>query len=109
MTVNTVRIRALNDAFRQTLVGGKLLMTCGVSALPEKTKTQLLERVTTFKNFDEGNDPHHEHDFGSIEIDGSTFYFKIDYYDRTMDYGSPDAADPAVTTRVMTLMQSAEY
>jgi hypothetical protein len=35
--------------------------------------------------------------------------FKIDYFDRTMTYGSPDAADPQQTTRVLTIMLVSEY
>jgi Protein of unknown function (DUF3768) len=35
--------------------------------------------------------------------------FKIDYYDRSLNFHSPDPADPAVTERVITLMLAAEY
>ena len=50
--------------------------------------------------------PHQEHDFGSIEEAGVRFFFKIDYFDRKTEFGS---ADPAVTTRVMTIMLAEEY
>ncbi|MFZ2108608.1 MAG: DUF3768 domain-containing protein [Roseiarcus sp.] len=34
---------------------------------------------------------------------------KIDYYDRATEMGSPDPADPAATTRVLTIMLADEY
>jgi len=39
----------------------------------------------------------------------SAAFRKIDYYDRATEAGSPDPADPAVTTRVLTLMRADEY
>ena len=50
-----------------------------------------------------------EHDFGSFEADGHTIFFKIDYYDETLSVHSPDASDPAVTKRVITIMLAEEY
>jgi hypothetical protein len=41
--------------------------------------------------------------------DGHTIFFKIDYYDETLSVHSPDAADPAVTKRVITIMLAEEY
>ena len=35
--------------------------------------------------------------------------FAIDAYDRNLEYGSPDPTDPAVTTRVMTVLLMSEY
>jgi len=32
------KIRALNDAFRRTMTGGRVLMTAGVNALPSGVK-----------------------------------------------------------------------
>lgn len=53
--------------------------------------------------------PPGEHDFGAVEIEGETFFWKIDYYDETMSYLSPDPADPTITNRVMTIMRADEY
>jgi hypothetical protein len=50
-----------------------------------------------------------EHDFGSFEADGHMIFFKIDYYDKSLTYHSPDAADRSVTERVITIMLAEEY
>src|SRR5687767_11105679 len=60
---NTVRIRTLNDVFRQTFIGGTVTLTSGVAALPPEHQAKVLTAIRTFTEFDEGNDPHREHDF----------------------------------------------
>jgi len=84
-------------------------MTVGVSELPIDVKAQVLLKVKSFSTFDEGNDPHAEHDFGSFEVAGETFFWKIDYYDSDCRYGSEDPSDPEKTTRVLTVMLADEY
>jgi hypothetical protein len=102
-------IRVLNDNFRSTFVGGPVLMTQGVDALPLDTKARVLLAVQSFSNFTKDNDPHGEHDFGNFEIEDEIYFFKIDYYALDMDGGSEDPADPSVTTRVLTIMRADEY
>ena len=106
---NAETIRALNDAFRRTFVGGMVLITAGVEAMPLDQRRSLLEKVRAFDAFGEDNDPHGEHDFGAIDEGGVRYFWKIDYYDRATEFGSPDPADPVVTTRVLTIMLAEEY
>jgi hypothetical protein len=103
------RIRVLNDNFRSTFVGGRVLTTAGVAELPVDTKARLLLAVQSFSNFTNDNDPHGEHDFGSIELEGETYFWKIDYYDEDCVFGSEDPTDPQKTTRVLTIMCASEY
>jgi hypothetical protein len=103
------KIRALNDAFRTAMTGGRVMLTAGVDALPSDIKAIVIRRVTTFSDFNPNNDPHGEHDFGSFQVAGRKFFFKIDTYDPEMRYGSEDPADPAKTTRVLTIMLAEEY
>lgn len=103
------KIAFLNDGLRRTFARGKVLMTAGVAALPEEELAKVLERVRHFDEFTNDNDPHGEHDFGSFEHAGKTIFWKIDAYDRDLNFGSPDPADEAVTTRVLTVLLAEEY
>jgi Protein of unknown function (DUF3768) len=109
-TVSTAeRIRTLNDGFRRTFVGGRVMITAGVEAMPLDQRRSVLEKVRTFDAFTDDNDPYGEHDFGSIVEGGVRWFWKIDLYDRAIEMGSPDPADPSVTTRVLTIMHADEY
>ena len=105
----TAAIRDLNDRFRTTLTGGRVLMTAGVAALEAETTARVLTAVRTFQAFTEDNDPWGEHDFGAIDVDGNKVFFKIDCLCPTCEMTSEDAADPAKTVRVMTIMLASEY
>lgn len=102
-------IRTLNDNLRRRLEGGRVMMTQGVNALADDTLHRVLQAVQTFDDFTEDNDPYQTHEFGMIEVDDERVMFKIDAYDENFEYGSPDAADPEVTRRVMTILLASEY
>src|SRR6266853_5615812 len=104
----TKRIRELNDTFRRTFTGGRVMLTSGVDALPPDVKAKVLQAVRSFDAFDHDNDPHHENDFCSFEVDGERYFAKIDYYSPDMQRGSEDPADPKITTRVLTIMRASE-
>jgi hypothetical protein len=103
------RIRLLNDNFRTTFIGGQVVMTRGVAEFPLDKKARVVLAVQSFDKFTEDNDPHREHDFGSFDIEGEIYFFKIDYYALDMDGGSEDPADPEKTARVLTIMRADEY
>ena len=108
-TTQTERIRILNDELRQHLVGGLAVMTPGVAALGQEAVDRIVKTITVFDDFCHANDPHEEHDFGAFEDEGTAIFFKIDYYDRSLNHHSPDPADPSVTDRVITIMLADEY
>ncbi len=110
-TISTVKptIRQLNDVFRQTLIGGKVIVTRGVAIFGTTAVIEIMDKIANCAEFTADNDPYEEHDFGVIIHDGQKLFWKIDYYDETMTYGSPDPADPTVTTRVLTVMLACEY
>jgi hypothetical protein len=105
------RIRDLNDAFRKTLDPklGKMMLTAGVAGLSDDVRATAIQMAATFNAFTPDNDPLGEHDFGSFDIADQKFFFKLDYYDRNLEFGSDDPADPAKTMRVLTLMLAEEY
>ena len=110
---NRERIRALNDEMRRDgpLVpgGNRWLLTAGVLELGAEGARRAVQAVTTFTAFATDNDPYGEHDFGSFTIDDARLFWKIDYYNNTLDGGSPDPSDPCVTVRVLTIMLALEY
>ena len=106
---NTTCIRDLNDAFRRSFSGGAVFLTQGVQALDPAVQREAISQVRQFDDFSPDNDPHGEHDFGALTIDGRHIFWKIDYYDLSMEFGSSNPVDPAVTTRVLTVMLAEEY
>lgn len=105
----SARIRDLNDAFRTTLSGGQVFLTRGVVERGLAFHREMIARLRAFASFEADNDPYGEHDFGALTVRGRKVFFKIEYYDRDLKDGSPDPADPAVTSRVLTIMLAEEY
>ncbi len=103
------RVRALNDILRRTLIGGTLVLTAGIVALGRERQQIILAAIASFDSFNADNDPHSEHDFGAVEVAGERVFWKIDCYDRSGCYASPDPTDTSVTRRVLTIMLAEEY
>jgi hypothetical protein len=107
MSEKSEKIRELNDSFRTSFQGGRVLITPGIS--DRNDLALILTRVQQFESFDEDNDPYGERDFGAFDHAGQKFFWKIDYYDADLNHGSEDPTEPAVTTRVLTVMLAEEY
>ena len=105
----TAKVRELNDLFRKTGRGGRIMLTQGIQALGQQTVMEIMAKVRAFDKFTKDNDPYGEHDFGKIVHGHETVFFKLDYYDKAMEFGSPDPSDASTTTRVMTIMCADEY
>jgi hypothetical protein len=103
------RIREINDQCRQTFLGAAIMTTAAFAELPSELKAKALEQVRAFRDFDDDNDPHHEHDMAFFEEGGERFFFKFDYYDETMRFGSDDPSDTGKTRRVLTIGLASDY
>lgn len=103
------KIRELNDNLRLNFFGGKVMVTRGVADLPLATRLKIMQKVQSFNNFNASNDPNGEHDFGAFDLEGVTYFWKIDYYDLNYEYLSIDPCDQTITNRVLTIMLADEY
>lgn len=100
----------LNDVFRRTFLTGRVVITDGVAGLPEEVREEIITKVRGFDDFCEDNDPYGEHDFGAFDQPGAgKVFWKIDYYDKSLRFGSEDPADPSKTTRVLTILLAEEW
>jgi hypothetical protein len=98
-------IAELNDQFRKAAPNQDWRFTRGAIDL----KAELERAIAAFNDFNEGNDPYKEHDFGAVAIADDKYFWKIDYYDLDLKWGSEDPSDPKVTRRFMTVMHCSEY
>ncbi len=122
----TARIARLNDRARQAMgLVCTAFVTVGFRSLPEADQSQVRELIETYDAFDEDSDPHGERDFGAVyqladgrwtterprarDDERERVFWKLDYYDRDLRFGSEDPANPAVTRRVLTIMLADEY
>ena len=111
----TEKIARLNDRVRQGLdrtakivfsyaLSAKFFAGNGALAILAQASIMKAIRHHLFEQ-----DAHGERDFGQIEFRGERIWFKIDYYDYDLEYGSEDPSDASVTKRVMTIMLPEDY
>ena len=103
------KIRELNDALRRHGTGGRIVMTAGIQALGQAAVNEIINKVRAFNNFTKDNDPWGEHDCALLTVSGNRIMYKIDYFDRDLQYASSDPADALKTCRVMTILLAEEY
>ena len=103
METKAAAIAKLNDEFRRS--GHMVTITEGVQVLDDLSG--LLEEVRWFNDFNEDNDPYHEHDFGTVYWQGQKVFWKVDYYDQRLEYGAGPLSKDC--RRVLTVMLASEY
>ena len=113
------KIADLNDQLRKDVFTGnmlkkqnlknKLVLTPGIAGLNLKDKEKIFASVKYYGNFTKDNNPWGEKDFGAFNFKKEKYNWKIDYYDNTMSFHSPDKTDPDKTVRVLTIMKASEY
>jgi hypothetical protein len=120
------RIARLNDLARRAMgVACTLVATVGFRSLSDPDQSRVRELIETFDAFTEDNEPHGERDFGCVyqlgdgrwtterprvrADESERVFWKLDYYDRELQFASEDAANAAITRRVLTIMLADEY
>lgn len=105
-----IKIRELNDQLRKTGKGGRVIAvgSFGQSA-DEFERIAVAESLRRFVDFDDGNDPYGEHDFGRFTVARRDYIFKIDYYALDEQHGSEHPEDPNVTVRVLSVFYAEDY
>ena len=101
---NRTQQAILNDQFRKNSFKD-IYFTCGAQSLEDREG--LMQAIRTFDDFSEGNDPYKEHDFGSLNWHGDKVFWKIDYYDQSLQMWEDPTS--AKCQRVMTVMLADEY
>jgi len=119
-------IRRLNDAARSRPGSASIAnVTVGFQSLPDADRFAALAAIVGFSKFDGDNDPYGEHDFGAVyrlvsgawtqdrpdgdHAIGQTVFWKVDYYDTSLTFGSEAPWDEKQTKRVLTIMLASEY
>ena len=109
----TDKIAKRNDIFRKFVFQkpcalGKVFLTRGFNAIDKLQQDEAYAKVKEFSEFTEDNDPHKEHDFGSVVIiSGKKLFWKIDYYaDDNCEFGTVHSAEAYL---ILTLMLAEEY
>ena len=107
---------ATNNRFRQQVLQGnpghhRVLATQGISALGPQAVQEILFAVLSFRDedFRESFEPWGDRDMIVVEHHGQKIWGKIDTYDPSGEFMSPDPGDDAVTVRVLTVMLPNEY
>ena len=67
------------------------------------------ELIKTMRRHRFEEDTYGERDFGAFTFRGEKVFFKIDYFDLNLEYGSEDPANASITARVVTIMLASEY
>lgn len=119
-------IAALNDLARRTMgVTCRTVVTQGIAALDANEQIRIFKLIESFEDFTPDNDPRGEHDAGFLYRDVTSQWhtrwtedetrpalsvmWKIDYYDRELEFGSAEPWNPDATTRVLTILLANEY
>ena len=90
-----------NDQFRKALSGCRVVLTAGVADCDDIDT--VIAAVKNFKKFTKGNDPYGERDFAFVQVRGSRYFFKFDYYDSNYEFFQEDGH------RVLNIGRAEEY
>ena len=96
------KIASRNDAFRRRGLGVDLSQ--GVEEIGDVE--EVLQMIREFDGFTKENDPHGEHDHGTVEWEGEEVFWKIGYFDVSLNYWESPLCQNC--RRVLTVMLESE-
>jgi hypothetical protein len=107
----SARIAALNDQLRKNPSRPLWVITYGVNAKGPAFVAAAIAAVKAFDAFTEENDPNGEHDFASVEVEGTHLFWKVDYFEKGWNHttGAETPENALTTDRVLTVMLVDEY
>ena len=102
-------IARLNDRCRQGLdrTARILITRACLGAFADNRTAEIVaqaEILSALRGYQFRDAEADERDRGNFDYRGTTVYFRIDYYDAAMEYGSEDPADASQTPRMLTIM-----
>ncbi|WP_299654258.1 DUF3768 domain-containing protein [uncultured Jannaschia sp.] len=112
---------AQNDAFRHhvcndapfpagmPILDGGLVISSAIRRVGLLFVLDCMKAVGEIEAFPAEADPCGFRDRGATCVAGRTVWFVIDHYDREMKFGSPAHDDPALTSRVLTILSPSDY
>src|SRR5215510_13041731 len=102
--------RAANDAFRENLTGGCLVLSAGVMALGAVNQARIIDAVRRCSAFDD--DPWDAHDIGDVEVEliepGIARWRELIFF-RIAEASADPANLSAATTRQLVIMLASEW
>jgi len=117
---DAVTIGAQNDAFRRLAclgiapnspIQGRMHVTRSLIEAGEGFMAEAVKATGAFDTFEPENDPEGWHDFGAVEIQGETVFWKLDLYEAGSDFrfGAEAPDNPETTMRVLTIMMARDW
>jgi hypothetical protein len=113
-------IATQNDSFRKLAclgvppaqpIQGRMHVTRSIMEAGDGFMAEAVKATGMFDAFEPENDPEGWHDFGAVEIQGETVFWKLDLYEADSDfcYGAEAPDNPATTVRVLTIMKACDW
>lgn len=92
-------IAELNDKFRANDAKLPADGNHVIEQMDEEWRTAVMQAIRNLDSVDDA-----EHDFGAVNVNGKSLYWKIDYYDTELEYSSDEPCDDVLTERVLTII-----
>ena len=100
------KIRALNDAFRQTPKAPYVFLSLEVAQIGETMLKELFTKLQSYSSFTPTSDPDGDRSSGAMDVGRYKIEWSIDYWDLDEEDDSPDPSNASVTIRMMNIIMA---